>query len=130
LRFEVCTGLLAVFGSANQLAIEAQLLVTVMIRAIESIHHERHPCRAAFQKCDTQFGKLVEHAVREHCRGLNHQAERMSQGMRRIVGRKAIQAEVMKAADVNGESATEFLRFFVKRPVDLTAQVTLNRFAI
>jgi hypothetical protein len=34
--------------------------------------------------------------VRQHSRCLNHQAERMSQGMCRIVGGKRIQAEVMR----------------------------------
>src|SRR6185436_16026285 len=89
-----------------------------MVRAIESIHHERHPGGAAFEKRDTQIGKLVEDTVGEHGRGLNHQTERMSQGVRRIVRREGIQTEVMKAADMNGESTTEFLCFFVNRPID------------
>ena len=78
------------------------LYMAVMIRTVEPVHHEWHPSGAAFEKADAQFGKAIEYSMADHRRCLNHQAERMAQGMHRIVSRERIHAHVMQRADVDG----------------------------
>ena len=82
---EIFTGFFPWQRAADEFAVDVELNMAGMIRAVEAVHHERHPGRAAFEKCDAQFRKAVEHAVREHGRGLDHQTERVAESVRWII---------------------------------------------
>ena len=101
-----------------------------MIRAVETVHQEGHPGRAAFEESDAQFWKALEYSVREHSRCLNHQAKWMSQSMRWIVSAEGVETHMMETSHVHGESAAEFFGFCIERPVDLVSQMSLNGFAV
>src|SRR4030095_1895472 len=104
--------------------------MAVVIRAVETVHKERHPGRAAFEKGNAEVWEAVEYAVREHSRCLNHQAKWMPQSMGRIVSAEGVEPHMMETAHVHGENAAEFFSFCIKSPVRLVSEMSLNGFAV
>src|SRR4030095_12067275 len=102
--------------------------MAVVIRAVETVHKEGHPGRAAFEESHAQFWKALEYAVGEHSRGLNHEAKWMPQSMRWIISAEGVETHVMETTHMHAQSAAEFFGFFIERPVDFASEVPLNGF--
>ncbi len=118
---EIVAGLLARFWPAEKIAFKVQLNVAVVIGAIEPVHHERNPGCATFEESDTKFRKAFEYPMYQYAHRLDHQTERMAQGVNGVVGAEGIESHMMKTAHVYGQRAAEFFRLLVKRPIDLVS---------
>src|SRR5207244_11485857 len=71
LFLEIIARLFALARAPNKIPIHIQLDVAVMIRTIETVHHEWNPRGAALQESNAKLWKTLDDAVDEHSGGLN-----------------------------------------------------------
>src|SRR5215510_3641007 len=92
------------------------------LEALETIDE---PTGTGLHKAEADFWILIENAIKENAREVDHLAKRMPQGVNRGVRAHVIQPHVIVDPAVDADTACESIRFFVDRPVALVPQLVL-----
>src|SRR5262249_6333120 len=94
-------------------------------RALEALEAIDEPTGAGLHKAEADFWILIENAIKENAREVDHLAKRMPQCVNGGVRAHVIQPHMIVDPAVDADTACESIRFFVDRPVALVPQLVL-----
>src|SRR4029077_1650358 len=131
---KIVAGTLPRLGSREQFPLQIHLQMIrrrkAFVRPINSIHEKWHPRRSPFEKSHAQTRKTLKDAVKQDARGLDHDAEWMTQSTHREKISKGIHSELVMTAAMHRDSAVQLFGLFIDGPVHLGTQVVRQSFAV
>src|SRR5262249_34205999 len=92
------------------------------LEALETIDE---PTGTGLHKAEADFWILIENAIKENAREVDHLAKRMPQGVNGGVRTHVIQSHVIVDPTVDADTTCESICFFVNRPITLVPQLVL-----